>query len=1388
MSDDPVRPTDPEMQGLIISHLDFPVVGIGASAGGMQALLRMLENMPAKMGVAFVVILHLSPKHDSHAAEILQRATRMPVRQVTAPMPIEMDHVYVIPPSQDLTMNDGYLRVAQAEPRKGSHIAIDMFFRTLGQVHAERAVAVVLSGAGTDGAVGLTRVKEHGGVTLVQAIEDAEYDSMPRAAIATGLVDFVLPAAEMPQKLMELWENARRIRLPADVAATMSAMPEADPRDAHEAESALHDIMLLLRSQMRHDFRHYKRATVLRRIERRMQVRGLEGLPAYRDYLREHPEEAQPLLQDMLISVTNFFRDRDAFEALEREVVPKLFENQSDDAPIRAWVAGCATGEEAYSIAMLLFEQSSGSPSAPDLQVFATDVDERAIVRARSGLYPSAIVTDVTPSRLRQFFVRDQDQYRISNAVREKVLFASHNVLLDPPFSRLDLICCRNLLIYLNREAQTTILEMFRFALKPGGYLFLGTSESADAAGSAFTVVDKKNRIYRASTSPLGARHLPMLSEAAIERRPGAVVETAREPRRMRLADLHRRALEEVAAPSVLLDADYNILHLSPGVGRFMEHGGGMPSHNLLSNVHPELQLELRTALFKAAQMGRGVDARGVRMHHANNVPASVHIRVRPFRHPEIDTELTLVIFEEEDESLRPLADGAGSDSGHDLMVAQLEAEIKQFKEHLQETIEQSEASTEELKASNEELQAMNEELHSATEELETSKEELQSINEELITVNFELKVKVEETGRINDDLQNLVASTDIATVFVDSGMRIKRFTPQAVKVFNLIGSDLGRSLLDITHKLDYESLADDASHVFHKLTIIERQVRSVDGKHYLARIHPYRTMSDKIEGAVLTFIEVTALHEAEERLRQGEQRVRIAAETTRDYAILTFDEEGRITTWNAGAERVFGFKDGEAIGEDLGLIFSAEDRQAGQPQDEMRRAREEGRAEDERWHVRKDGSLVYCSGVTTPLVDPSSTGFVKIARDITASKQLEIARDALLEREKAVREQAQVANEAKDEFLAVMSHELKNPLNLIQVNAELLVLLPEVQSLPGVIQAGNTIRRAVKSQAQIIDDLLDLSRVRTGKLALRLAPVRLHDIVALIVQAVRNAAQAKGIEVVLESADPEASISGDAVRTEQIVWNLVSNAVKFTPPGGRVTVRLEPHDGFMRLQVSDTGQGIAPEFLPRVFGMFTQEIRRNSRGEGGLGIGLALVQELTVAQGGRVLAESDGLGRGSRFSVWLPIHRIPASALASTTQRVQTLRGLRILCVDDLDDALETFALLLRAHGAAVVTARNGLEALDRLRAADAAFDLAVSDIGMAAMDGYELIREIRADPHWSGLKCIALSGYGRDADAQRALAAGYDAHLAKPVSIDELKRTVERLQPARATDRPAD
>ncbi|MEO7160027.1 MAG: PAS domain-containing protein [Polaromonas sp.] len=663
-------------------------------------------------------------------------------------------------------------------------------------------------------------------------------------------------------------------------------------------------------------------------------------------------------------------------------------------------------------------------------------------------------------------------------------------------------------------------------------------------------------------------------------------------------------------------------------------------------------------------------------------------------------------------------------------------------------------------------MQAINEELRSASEELETSKEELQSINEELTTVNFELKVKVDETSKINDDLQNLIASTDIATVFVDTGLRIKRYTPQAASIFSLIATDLNRSLLDITHKLHYESLASDVAEVFKTLNLVERQVDSHDGKHYLAHIRPYRTTEDRIEGAVLTFVDVTALRKAEENVRAGEERLRIAAETTKDYAILTIDEEGLVTTWNQGAVRLFGYAEAEVVGQSFALLFTPEERAAGAPEAELRGAREEGRSMDERWHLRKDGSTFYCSGVVTRL-EGKVGGFAKIARDMTESITLQNSRDEQLKFE-------QQANELKDQFLAVMSHELKHPLNLIQVNTELLISQPEVRALPAVMRAGETIRLAVASQTQIIDDLLDLSRARTGKLTLRLAPVALNEVMSLIAEAARESAAQKGLSLQYEGAAEDLVALCDRVRTEQVFWNLINNAIKFTPEGGCVSVTLVRDGSFAKFSVSDTGQGIAPEFLPRIFSLFAQAPAQANHQNMGLGVGLTLVRDLVVAQGGKVLAESAGLSQGATFTVWLPqANSRPQDKQAAL--QTGSLKGLKILAVDDMIDLLEPFAALLRLEGADVDIATSGQQALEILEGKT--YDLLISDIGMPYMDGYELIRKIRQRPGWRSLKAIALSGYGRQVDSVRALQSGFNAHLAKPATVAHICQAITQL-----------
>jgi two-component system CheB/CheR fusion protein len=1381
---EPAAPGEPATQAPHQSHPqtppDFPVVGIGASAGGLEAIVQLLAGMPAKMGMAFVVILHLSPDHESNAAEILQRSTGLAVAQVTQDTAIEVDHVYVIPPGVELTMDDGHLRLGASERVRGRHVAVDVFFRTLADAHRRRAVCIVMSGTGSDGAVGLTRVKEKGGIAIAQSPKDAAYDGMPLAAVATGMVDFVLPASGMGRCLLELWDNARQIRLPHEEAAGDFAEDPEVPAvraSAQSAEQALQDIMGLLRTHTRHDFRHYKRATVLRRIERRLQVNRVADLPAYRDFLRDNPQEAAPLLQDMLISVTSFFRDGEAFDALDHETIAQLVQRKEPGEKLRAWVAGCATGEEAYSLSILLREQADAQAKSLEIQIFATDIDERAIATARKATYAQGIVQDMSPSRARQFFVQDHDQYRVSTAVREPVLFALHNLLRDPPFSRLDLICCRNLLIYLDRAAQAHALETFRIALNPGGYLFLGTSESTDPVGSMFTPVDKKNRIYRVNPELPAGRHMPLISDVPPDLHTGLHAPVRRSHRqgaseRPSFAALHQLALEQFSPPSVLINLDHEVLHLSNGVGRFLERASGEPSNNLLDNVRPDIRLELRTALFKAAQASRSVETRLVQRQQ-NGRTVFLNFTVRPLQKEEGSQPLILVVFDEVEESMRP-GEGEPADAARELLIGQLEEEIRQLKLHLQDTIENSETSTEELKASNEELQAINEELRSASEELETSKEELQSMNEELVTVNFELKVKVEERGHINDDLQNLISSSEVATVFVNRGMHVKRYTPHAANLFNLIPSDLGRSLFDITSRLDYPELEEDTACAFKELRTIERHVTSVDGRHFMARILPYRTAEDKIEGAILNFFDITELSAAEERLRAGEERLRLVAATTRDFAIITTDEAGFITTWNAGAQRIFGYDEAQTLRQPIAMIFTPEDQAHGVPQAEMRRAADTGRAQDERWHQRQDGSRFFCSGVTTLLEAAAGGGFAKIARDMTGTKQQELAHEHQLFKERKLSLSAQLANELKDKFLAVMSHELKQPLNLIQMNAELLMHQPVAAENATVRRVGETIKRAVASQTRIINDLLDLSRIRTGKLRLTRVALDLGELAQAVAQAA--VADAPRKKLVLEThCEPGVTCHGDRVRVEQIAWNLLSNAVKFTPDGGRITVRVETEGDFARLSVSDTGCGIDSEFLPHVFGMFNQADGSTAFSNAGLGIGLALVQELALAHGGRVEVSSAGPGQGAQFSVWLSGSGAVAAAPPAKPRPDTDLHGWRVLVVDDYVDALAPFAEVLRLEGALVEIADSGHAALALLEAQS--FDLLVSDLGMPEMDGYALIGEVRARPATRKLRAIAMSGFGQRADARRALEAGFDAHLPKPASIEDLKAAIARI-----------
>lgn len=1012
----------------------IPVVGVGAASAALVQLQSLLHGLPERSGLAMVVIRHDAPGSDAPKEadawpEQLRQSTALKVHPLEGSTRIEPDTVYVVPPGRGARALDGSLLLTDGEAEHG-RMVIDLFLRSMADSHGAHAAAVVMAGPGGDGAIGIKRVKERGGLTVAQDPDEALQDGMPRAAIGTGMVDWVLPAREMPQRLLSYFRIEPQLKLPREDGALLREVARAQ----QDEDAPLRDILTLLRTRTGRDFAHYKRATILRRIGRRMQVNGVETLPQYLDCLRTRPGEPAALLQDLLITVTNFFRDAACFAALEQHI-PELFKDKGPHDTLRVWVAACATGEEAYSIAMLLAEHARTLDAPPLIQVFATDLDEDAISAAREGIYPEAIEADVSEERLRRFFVKEHRGYRVRRELRETVLFAVHDVLKDSPFSRLDLVSCRNLLIYLTREAQRRVFDIFHFALLPHGKLFLGSSEAVEDGSPLFSTLDKKHRIYGQRNTPRVGLPIPSAPGTLVQalqlqqnlKDPPVIAGRAfaqglqaagrtRNAQSERVAswgDLHLRLLEHLAPPSILVDGEYDIVHLSPSAGRYLQFGGGGPTRNLLRSVPASLRIELRAALYQAGQSHATVEVPPVPVDLPGNVTLPVAIRVTPAN--DIGTDLYLVLLQEQT-AQAPAQTLEAAHAGPDPVAQHLDREIERLKSHLRDTVEQYEASTEELKASNEELQAMNEELRSATEELETSREELQSINEELTTVNQELKTKVDELGHANSDMHNLMDATAIATVFLDRELRITRYTPSAVSLFNLIPTDVGRPLTDLTTHLQYADLGVDARRVLERLVPVEREVGQSDGSWYLARLLPYRTVEDRIAGVVLSFVNIT------ERKQAEEMRLWLSAvvSSTTD-GIISFSLDQTILSWNSGAERIFGYTAEEAIGQPVTMLAPA-----GSDQDRVLDwVGAAQRIENlETVRLRKDGSEVHVALTVSPVRDGAGRVMAgtAIVRDISAAREAaealrasdEKLRQTVDQTHKALREQQLAADEIR--------------------------------------------------------------------------------------------------------------------------------------------------------------------------------------------------------------------------------------------------------------------------------------------------------------------------------------------------------------------------------------
>lgn len=953
-----------------------PVVGIGASAGGIEAFETFFSRMPADSGLAFVLVPHLDTRHQSAMTELIQRYTRMNVALIEDDMPVKPDHVYVIPPNATLGIRKGRLQIVS--PRRAA-MTIDAFLRSLAEDQESNAIAIILSGSGSDGALGIKAIKEHGGLTMAQAGPNLRYDSMPVSATATGLVDIALPVEDMPAKLIEYVRQLGPRR-----------SPRGQQTFQDEARKYLPNICTLLRSKTGHDFSRYKQSTFFRRLQRRMQVMQVTSVSSYLELLRKDAREVELLFRDLLIGVTQFFRDAHAFEALEREVIPKILANKSDHDPVRIWVPGCATGEEAYSIAIILREQMMRTDSMRKVLIFATDIDDQALEAARLGRYPHEIARHMSEDRLDRFFVREDHGYRVMKDIREMCIFSVHNLIKDAPFSKLDLISCRNLLIYLDATLQHRVTPLFHFALRNGGYLFLGPAENVSNT-RLFERIDAKARIFKAR--PTAQERPPLdLPLAAGAQRPPTLPERGPAGMEESLARRAARVMDAYSPAYVIVDDHYDILHFAGRTGKYVQPSPGTANLNLFNLLDMSLRTDVRALLSKAAATGQKVTLDHV-LFQSNDDIKALNLIVEPIQAGDNAPRSYVIAFQEVG-PVKPREKVKGEtapDARKDETIAYLESELRATRERLQATIEELETSNEEMKASNEEFQSVNEELQSSNEELETSKEELQSVNEELETVNSELNSKVETLERAINDRKNLLESTQIATIFLDGALRIKSFTPVVTDIFHLIDADSGRPITDIAMRLHYGDLERDVRKVLRTLSRMEHELELADGSAtYMMRILPYRTVDNVIDGVVITFVDIT------ERKRNEAALARLAAivESSHD-AVVALSTDGSITTWNAGAERLYGYTAAEAIGRPFSILLPRErESKLRGTIDRVKRSRAATTVEAVR--LTKDGARIYVTSTLSPIRDSAGKviSLSAIERDVTdrrrAAEQLE--------------------------------------------------------------------------------------------------------------------------------------------------------------------------------------------------------------------------------------------------------------------------------------------------------------------------------------------------------------------------------------------------------------
>ena len=1233
--------------------MTFPIVGIGASAGGLEAVSELLAALPPRSGVAFIVVQHLDPDHESLLTELLAKRTTMPVTQAEEGLAIEPDHVYVIPPNATLTVSDRRLRLVARPSAPARHMPADALLKSLAADWGDASIGVILSGGDSDGALGIEAIKHEGGITFAQEPTHARFPSMPRNAIETGCVDFVLRPREIARELVRL------VRHPY-LRAVTQPVPQAQSEESAEVvgageEEQLRRVFRRLRAAHGADFTHYKRSTLRRRMARRMALQKINDAAEYIALIERDPAEAATLYQDVLIRVTGFFRDPDSFEGLRQRVLPSFCEGRSVKNPIRIWVPGCATGEEVYSIAITLVEYLGERHMPEAIQVFGTDLSETAIEKARAGVYLNNITQEVSSDRLARFFVKQDDHYRIAKSIRDLCIFARQDVTRDPPFSRLDLVSCRNLLIYLDASAQRRVMQAFHYALHPQGFLMLGPSESVGAASDLFELTDKHLRIYTRKTTPPGA-------VVEMGRGAGTAYSRPREATEDEGTDLDadsalreadRLLLARFSPASLVVDEAFNILQFRGETGPYLEHASGPPSLNLHRVARPELLVELAPAIEEARASGAEVRREGLCIDDRRDLA----IAVIPLKRLNAERRY-LILFEDgtrppSGRRMQPAA-SALPESEKDRRLMQSEREVASIRDYLQATMEEHEAVKEELKSAHEEVLSANEEFQSTNEELETSKEELQSANEELTTTNDELRNRNRELAVLNSELEKARAASERAREYAEAIIETVR----------------------------------------EPLLVLEGDLKVLRANR--AYYADFRAGREETEGHLLYEVGNGQWNVPE--LREGLTEV-----LTRNKTMIECEIE-------------------------ISAAFPVISRRA----------------------LSLSARKIPGDGQRTDLI-------LLAIEDVTDHRA---SRNALIEE-----------SQRKDEFLAMLAHELRNPLAPI---AYALELLRPLTTNATATRLNAMIERQSGRLVRLVDDLLDVARISRGMITLRREHVELTTLARQVAEASRARMGDRQHELTVSLPERPMYVDGDPVRLDQVIANLLDNAAKYTDPGGQIRLTLEQESDNVVLSVRDNGIGLAPETLESVFEPFTQVNQSLARSTAGLGLGLSVVRRLLQLHGGRIEAHSVGLGHGSEFVVRLPVVAAPSDNPPSEERPAalpaKRVVRRRVLIVDDNADCAQSLALLVRNWGHEVAVARDAREALASAETLE--LDVALVDIGMPGMDGHELARRLRAQPRYRDALLVAVAGYGRAEDRDAALRAGFNAFLVKPADSAQLAK----------------